>query len=112
MSRVSFEVQPEPKVELEKKAQSLGMSLAGYARKLVLDGSRRGGVQGQQADLLRAMRALAFCLGDAMGRIQKFPLDLDQPTQACGNQNFQRIVVDWWILNAPSRGLSNSGIFI
>jgi hypothetical protein len=72
MSRVSFEVPSEARAELEKKAESLGMSLAGYARKLVLDGSRRD-PRGQQAELLRAMRAAVGSLGDAIGRVQKLP---------------------------------------
>jgi hypothetical protein len=72
MSRVSFEVPLEIKDELELKAASLGMSLAGYTRKLVLDGSRRN-PRGQQAELLQAMKAAVGSLGDAIGRAQKLP---------------------------------------
>ncbi len=50
MSRISFEVPLETKAELEMKAESLGMSLAGYARKLVLDGSRRDSRSQQDCD--------------------------------------------------------------
>jgi hypothetical protein len=77
MSRVSFEVPPDQKVVLVDQARSLGVSLATYARNLVLDGSKRDR-QGQQAELLRAIRAVVPVMIEAIGRTQKFPPDLLQ----------------------------------
>ena len=86
MSRVSFEVPPEQKVVLADQARSLGISLAVYARNLVVDGSKRDR-QGQQAELLRAIRAVVPVLVEAIGRAQRFPPDvLLQSVQAMLNR--------------------------
>ena len=70
MGRVSFEVCPDVKTALEAKAKSLGISLAAYARKLVLDGSKRD-PQVQHAELLRSIRASVLTLVEAMTRTQR-----------------------------------------
>jgi len=57
MARVSFEVPPIQKLVLVEQAKSLGVSLATYARNLVVDGAKRD-KQGHQAEQLRAIRAL------------------------------------------------------
>ena len=70
MGRVSFEVRHDVKTALEAKAKSLGISLAAYARKLVLDGSKRD-PQSHHTELRRSIRALLEVLVYAMGRMQK-----------------------------------------
>jgi hypothetical protein len=77
MARVSFEVPSDQKSALVEQAKSLGVSLATYARNLVLDGAKRNG-RAQQSEVLRAVRALVLAIGDAVFRAQRYPPDLIQ----------------------------------
>jgi len=70
VSRVSFEVTPEAKAALVAKAESMGLSLAAYARNLVRDRAERD-LQAHQAELLRSIRSLLKIQVYATGRIQK-----------------------------------------
>jgi hypothetical protein len=76
MSRVSFEVSPNAKVELEARAESLGLSLAAYARNLVLERSRLDPQVLRHAELAKSIRALVIVFADALGRSQRLPQDV------------------------------------
>jgi hypothetical protein len=77
MSRVSFELPPNQKLALVNQARSLGVSLATYARNLVLDGSKRDR-QDQQDELLWAIRAAVLVVVETIGRTEKLSPDLLQ----------------------------------
>jgi hypothetical protein len=70
MGRVSFEVRQEVKDDLEKKAESLGVSLAAYSRRLVLDGSKRD-AQVYHAETLRSIKAAVLTLVELGLRAQR-----------------------------------------
>jgi hypothetical protein len=77
MGRVSFEVPQDVKHALEKQAGSLGVSLAAYTRKLVLDGSKRD-PHAHHAELLKALRIMVQVLVYAMGYTQRQTPDVSR----------------------------------